>query len=419
MALKQSSVSYLQARSNSRWIGESLRRAIDYHQKGDLLKAEGAYREVLAGPANRFEALHLLGVVMLQTGRAAGGLELIDKALAICPNDVDALNNRGNGLKDLKRFKEALASYDQALAIKPDYAEALSNRGNALKSLNRLEEALASYDKALAIKPNYVDALNNRGAALKHLGRHEEALASYEKALELQPDNFDALNNRGNALAQLKRLAEALRQLRQGADDQTQLRRRDLQSRAYRIAPGRLRRRMARLRKPLGQKRSRAAETEAAYRTWRGENLSGKRIIVFEEQGLGDIIQFSRYLKQLATAGADVTFVLRPGMRRLIATLDGTVRLTDSNTIDEKFDYQCPLLSLPLAFGTNLDNIPSGDALSQRRSRAHPEMAGTESAVRGSRSASPGGETSRAPTKSVVSSIPPISWACRGYPMSG
>ena len=148
-------------------IDECFNRAVGYHQKGDLTQAELAYRKVLASAPNHFAALHLVGVIMLQTGRLASGIELIDKALAIKPDDLDALNSRGNAFTGLKRPAEALLSFDMALAIKPEFAEAWSNRGNALQELKRYEEAVASYDKALAIKPNYFDAINNRAPRSK------------------------------------------------------------------------------------------------------------------------------------------------------------------------------------------------------------------------------------------------------------
>ena len=148
--------------------------------------------------------------------RPEEALASYDKALAIKPDYVEALNNRGNALRDLKRLEEALASYDKALAIRPDYAEALNNRGNALHDLKRPEEALASYDKALAIKPDYAEALNNRGNALRDLKRPEEALASYDKALAEAPDHsyaFGGLASCAIRLCDWKRSQEIFREL--------------------------------------------------------------------------------------------------------------------------------------------------------------------------------------------------------------
>jgi len=86
------------------------------------------------------------------------------------------------------RKKSYVISFDQAITLEPDYAEALYNRGNTLRELKRLEEALASYDKALALKPDYADAYNNRANVLKALKRYEEAISNYDKAIALKPD---------------------------------------------------------------------------------------------------------------------------------------------------------------------------------------------------------------------------------------
>jgi protein O-GlcNAc transferase len=219
-------------------------RALALHQQGKLADAERIYSEVLRQQPNHFDALHLLGVIAVQTRRTEWGIELItkaiglnaqvaeaysnlgialkelkrldealgsyDKAIALKPDYPEAHSNRGNVLNDLKRAADALVSCDKAIGLKPDYAEAFSNRGNALRELKRLDEALASYDKALALKPDYAEAFNNRGVALQELKRFDEALASYEKALALKPDYADASYNRGIALQELKRLDEAV-----------------------------------------------------------------------------------------------------------------------------------------------------------------------------------------------------------------
>jgi len=185
-------------------------QAMTLHQQGRLAEAERIYREVLQRQPNHFDALHLLGVIALQTRQTEQGVELIKKAIGLNADNAAAYQNLGKALLDLKRPAEALASYDKAIAIKPDYAEAYSNRGNAQLRLKRPAEALASYDNAIALKPDYAEAYSGRGSALLDLKRPEEALASYDKAIALKPDFAGAYNNRGNALRNLKRLADAL-----------------------------------------------------------------------------------------------------------------------------------------------------------------------------------------------------------------
>ena len=143
------------------------------HQQGKLADAERSYGEVLQQQPDHFDALHLLGVIALQTRQTERAVELIRRAIGLNAKVAAAHSNLGNALLDLKRPEEALASYDKAIALKPDYAEAYYNRGDALRDLKRPAEALASYDRAIALKPDFAEAHNNRGNALMELRRSD------------------------------------------------------------------------------------------------------------------------------------------------------------------------------------------------------------------------------------------------------
>jgi tetratricopeptide (TPR) repeat protein len=122
---------------------------------------------------------------------------------------VEAFNERGNTLKSLGRFEEALASYDSALAFDSGFLPAWNNRGVILKKLNRLEQALVSYDRALALNPDLAIVLTNRANVANELGRVAEALSGYDRALALNPGEADAANGRGNVMRKLDRIPEA------------------------------------------------------------------------------------------------------------------------------------------------------------------------------------------------------------------
>jgi predicted O-linked N-acetylglucosamine transferase (SPINDLY family) len=180
------------------------------HQQGKFAEAEGLYEDVLRQTPVHFDALHLLGVIALQSGKAQRGVELIKKAIAINPKVAAAHSNLGRALNELKRPTEALVCHNKAIALDPKYADAYNSRGNALVDLKRLKEALSNYDRAIALKPDYAMAYYNRGVAFMDLGRAEDALASYDKTIALNPQFAEAHNNRGNALIHLKRFEEAL-----------------------------------------------------------------------------------------------------------------------------------------------------------------------------------------------------------------
>jgi TPR repeat len=219
-----------------------------------------------------------------------------------------------------------VASYDRAIEIKPDYADAYSNRGIALKDLKRFEEALASYDRAIEIQPDYAEAYSNRGVALQELKRVEEAVASYDRAIAIQPDYASAYWNKSLALL-------LVGQFDQGWKLYEWRWKRDTFTTPKRNFPH-----------PL----------------WLGaEDLADKTILLHAEQGLGDTIQFCRYAKLVKERRARVALEVPKALLSLLSGLEGVDVLIEKGQALPAFDYHCPLLSLPLAFKTDLTSIPS------------------------------------------------------------
>lgn len=175
-----------------------LQQALALHQQGRFVEAEQGYREVLQVAPNHFDAMHLLGVLAMQTLQPEHGVELIAKAIALNPNSWGAYNNLGNGQRDLGRLDAALASFDRSIALRPDFADAHNNRAIVLRDLGHLDDAVASFDRAIALKPDYAEAQNNRGIVLQMLKRADEAAASFSAAIALKPNYAEAHNNRGN-----------------------------------------------------------------------------------------------------------------------------------------------------------------------------------------------------------------------------
>ena len=285
-----------------------------------------------------------------------------------------------------------MASYDRAIALNPDYAGAYSNRGVVLREIGRHEEALASFERALAIRPDHADALHDRGNVLMELKRPEAALASYDRALAITPGYADALNNRGNALME-RAPRRGAGQLRSGAGDQARLRRGVLQPRHCAAGPGTPRRCAGQLPAGTGDparlcrgalerrrvptlagdfaagwakfewrwlKRGADAKRECARPLWLGEqDVAGKTVLLHAEQGFGDTIQFCRYAPLLAERGARVVLEVQPGLKSLLSGLAGVQQVVARGERLPDFDFHCPLLSLPLAFGTTLQTIPA------------------------------------------------------------
>jgi hypothetical protein len=241
--------------------------------------------------------------------------------------DARACWRLGNAQSVEGRWEAALASYAAALAQDPKLAEAHLNRGNVLKELERWIEALEAYDAALRLRPDDGVALSNRGIVLGELHRFDEALESFDRAIVREPTNFTARYNRGLLALLLGRLTE-------GFDDYE-----------------------ARWQDPHGSLRAMRREFAAARWTGR-EPIDGRRILLHAEQGFGDALQFCRYVPILAAAGAEVILEVPVSLVALLADLDGVARIVATGRALPACDYHCPLMSLPLAMGTEIATIP-------------------------------------------------------------
>jgi tetratricopeptide (TPR) repeat protein len=374
-------------------IWQALKRAISAFNAGKLVEAEQLCLQIINAKRDLFDALHLLAVVQSRLGKKETALASYDRALKVRPDFAEALFNRGLALHALERFEEALASYDRSLTLLPDYSKALFNRGDTLHELKRFEEALRSYDRALTLRPDYAEALCNRGLTLHELKRFEEAVASYDRALTLWPNFAEALSNRGATLHELKRFEEALTSY----------------DRAVALRPGYAKalfnrgvtlNELKRFEEALASY-DRAVTLRPHYAEahwnealmmlltgdfsrgwlkyeWRWKNdsitpnrnfsqplwlgadaIDGKSILLYCEQGLGDAVQFCRYVPLVAARGARVILEVDRSLHELMSTLAGATQVISRGDALPDFDLQCPLLSLPLAFETRHETIPA------------------------------------------------------------
>jgi tetratricopeptide (TPR) repeat protein len=337
-----------------------------HNNRGNALKELGRLAEALQSytvalgiqPGHR-DTLHNRAVVHLLLGQHAEAIRDYDELLVRGDHAPDLIG-RGIALVGLGRYEEALVPLERAIALSPGDSMAHTQRGVALQRLGRHAEALASFDIALAIEPALPEVLNNRGVALFDLDRPQEAVTSFERALALRGAPADTYTNMGMALRALGRYREALesfaRTLARKPDDSKAT----FASAFVHLALGDFKQGWplyeVRLRDPeLGT----APRTFAAPRWERREELAGKRLLVYADQGLGDVIQFCRYLPSLAQRGARVIFEVMPSLKALLRSLDG-VQLMSRGEPVPPVDYYCPLLSLPLALDTDQGTIPHG-----------------------------------------------------------
>lgn len=303
-----------------------LQNALQHLQKNELDSASILLQKAQESAPNNPDVLRLLSVVSALSFDYVRALELIDKVIALTPDNAIAFSNRGNILKELNRFEEALVSLDKGITLDPAYVEAYSNKGNVLQDLHRYDEALKWYDRAIALQPNYAEAYSNKGNALGMLHRYREAMECFDMATAINPQYVDAYWHK--ALGQLSggdyEMGWQNYEARWFKKDATKL--------LYRDIP----------------------RLEALH------NVAGKKILIWAEQGLGDTIQFCRYIKPLAELGASVTFIVQKPLINTLDSLSKYCTLIDSfHSQSENFSYQSPLLSLPLLFETRVESIPA------------------------------------------------------------
>ena len=333
--------------------------AISLLTRGDLVQAQALFEDLLLRHPNHFDCVRRLAMIAVETGRHTDAVTLCCEALEINPSSAEAYIDMGSAMFRLGQAQAALECLDAAIALDGANAQAHNNRGLALKALGRLEDAQACYRHAITLDAKSKEAWLNLGAVQRQLNLHDAALASYAQAIALQADYARAYVNKGLVLHDMGRLSEALAQF----------------DSALRIQPG------------MGEaywNKALALLTLGDYNAawplyeWRWINhsatppspavtppiwdgsapLAGKRILVQCEQGLGDTIQFCRYLPLVADQGAEVIFEAYTPLVGLMQSLAGVARVIPHNTPCDNVDYRVLVMSLPMIFGTTVTTIP-------------------------------------------------------------
>ena len=335
-------------------------RGFAYAQSGDHVRALADFNDAVRLAPDWEFALHNRACALIALNRHREARPDVEKLLRIAPSNAAVLSNYGQILRREGKHEQALTAIEHALEIKPGDAALEVTRADIVAALLRFDEALRLYrslaeqhpdnpgilfgcaqmlmeqgqlqealqwtEKALAAEPGHAPAWVLRANLLLHLERFDESFAAYDKAVALGGDYPEASYHRGSMLLLHGRFTEGWR---------------DLECR-WEVSDCGL--------------SSPALKTPV----WRGEPLHRRSIMVYSEQGLGDAIQFTRFLYRLREMGARLTFLCRPLLMRLFRTFaaDG-IDVVSSCDRNSRFDFQCALMSLPERFGTTLDTLPN------------------------------------------------------------
>lgn len=288
------------------------RKAAVYFQRAIALKQD--YAKAFVNFANTLVHLHA----------HAQAIPFYDRAIELEPETAAAYHNKANCLTHLKRFAESEVALEKALSFEPCDEKILNTLGNLRMSQGDGYAAGAAYMLAIAVAPRYATLYTNLGNIYSDMGRAKEAIASYERGLVLQPKNPGVRYNL------------ALAYLRSGN---------------YRLGwkayEGR-----------FGFKELDAKPRAFKQPEWKGEDITGKRILIHAEQGLGDTFQFCRYVPLVARLGGIVCFEVQHRLQRILTTVDGAKLILTRGLALPEFDVHVALMSLPSIFKTDIHTVP-------------------------------------------------------------
>jgi tetratricopeptide (TPR) repeat protein len=322
-----------------------------------LDEAAASYERALALNPLLAEAHCNLGNVLKGQQKPDEAIAHYQRALALKPGYGEAHYNLANALSGQEKMREAVAEYELALHFDPLCAKAHNNLGNVFRSLEEPEKAVAHYKQVPDGDPEFTDAYNNLGLALLSLGRHEEAIQSIARTLALKPHVAEAYCNMGAVLHALNRVPEACAAYQKALELKPDLPKARINLGMIQLLSGDFANgwKNYELRwddAPLHRR-------EFTQPQWQGEPLDGRRILLHAEQGLGDTLQFLRYVPMVQAAGGVVILEVQDRLRTLAAELPGVAQVVSTGAPLPEFDCHCPLLSLPAAFGTTLESVPA------------------------------------------------------------
>jgi tetratricopeptide (TPR) repeat protein len=371
---------------------EDFTRGWEYHQAGDLRRAEEAYRHALRADPRSARTWFALGDLCEADRRSVEAAACFRQAGELAPREAVAHYRLGNALLQQNHYAEAEAAYRRCLGAQPGHVEALVNLGFALGEQKRLDEAKVCYEQALALRPDLPEVYHNLGNVLREQGKMAEALARYREALRLKPDYAGAHVNLGIALAGQGEVDVAVRSLREGVRLQPSSAQAHTSLGAALCAQGRLEEALAQYETALrlepdnpeahwdralvrllqGDYERGWQEYEWRWRCprppplppfrqprWDGSPLQGRTILLYAEQGLGDTFQFVRYAPRVRAGGGRVVLQCQDALLPLLSRTPGIDALVGHSASPPAFDVYVPLGSLPGLLGTTLSNIPA------------------------------------------------------------
>ena len=319
--------------------------------QGKLDEAIVAYNKSISLNPGYAEAYSNLGITFQCQGKLDEAVEAYKKSISLKPDYAETYNNLGAALHDQRKLDEAIKIYNKALLLKPDYAEAYSNLGATLKDQDNLDQAINAYKKAISFKPNYAEAYSNLGVALKDQGRLDDAIQAHKKSISLKSDYADAYNNMGNAFRDKGMFDEAIEVYNKSISIKPEFEKAHQNLTFALLNIGRLKEGLDKNEWRWKTGKFLSTQRHFSQPLWDGkQNLNGKRILLWCEQGIGDTLNWSSCLPLVASKAEHCILECQEKLVPLLERSFPNVEVKPENRSLDKdrddFDFHLPTGSL-------------------------------------------------------------------------
>ena len=334
--------------------------ACSHQANGRWNHAISAYKDVLIRNPNQLQAILGIAEIAKHLGQIDTAFQLFSQIINLDPKYARAFGGRGQLLQMIGKPLNAITDLSTAIGLGWKSAELFNSRGIAFAHAGKLEQAIADFNAAIKIQSNFADAFFNRALAHRKNENYIAAIEDYTEALHLTPDHFQAYNNRGFAYRELGQIDKAIADFLKSSKVNPKFHDGYWNASLGLLMLGDYKRGWR-----LYEHRWQSAGFTSPRRdflapVWLGkERLAGKTILLHSEQGLGDSIQFCRYVPMVMSLGCKVILEVEKPLISLLKSLSARIQIIEKNAAKPSFDYHCPLMSLPLAFSTKLETIPS------------------------------------------------------------